>query len=354
LIATIGSGLAIWFGGNGIIANAITYGTLVAFISYMILFFEPVQELARIFAELQNAQASAERILSMLETEPEIRDSQDVIEATSEHVGALLKGENRGDSINPEKIRGEVEFRNVTFSYKDGAKVLEDFNLRVRRGEKIALVGETGSGKTTIVSLLCRFYEPVSGEIYIDGTDYTKRSLHWLQSRLGVVLQTPHLFNGTVADNIRYGNLEATMEEIVQASKMVMAHDFIVNLEKGYESQVGEGGNLLSTGQKQLISFARVILADPGLFILDEATSSVDTETEQLIQSAIDRLLRDRTSFIIAHRLSTIRSADRILVVEKGNIIESGAHHELINAGGYYYRLYTQQFIEQNEAEIFG
>lgn len=340
----IGTAFALWFGGGSVAAGILTYGTLVAFISYTIQFFEPINQLARIFAELQSAQASAERVLSMINTELEIVDSPDVIAAY-------------GDAFKPNRenwadIRGDVVFENVTFAYKNGEKVLDDFNLRVKAGETIALVGETGSGKSTIVNLICRFYEPTEGQILIDGVDYRERSQLWLQSNLGYVLQAPHLFSGTVMENIRYGRLEATDEEVVAAAKMVNADAFVRKLEKGYETEVGEGGNRLSTGEKQLISFARAIVADPKLFVLDEATSSIDTETEQIIQSAIHNALEGRTSFIIAHRLSTIRSADRILVIVDGKVIEEGTHHQLLNQHGYYYRLYTNQFMEEEEARI--
>lgn len=343
-LAGVGTAFALWFGGGRVAAGVLTYGTLVAFISYTVLFFEPVNQLARIFAELQSAQASAERVLSMINTEPEILDLPQVIEQF-------------GDAFHPKKdgwpdIHGDVEFRNVTFAYKDGEKVLDDFSLQVKAGENIALVGETGSGKSTIVNLICRFYEPTEGQILIDGVDYRERSQLWLQSNLGYVLQAPHLFSGTILENIRYGRLEATDEEVIAAAQLVNADAFIQKLENGYDTEVGEGGNRLSTGQKQLISFARAIVADPKLFVLDEATSSVDTETEQIIQQAIQTVLEGRTSFIIAHRLSTIRSADRILVIVDGKVIEEGTHHQLLLRRGYYYRLYTNQFLEEEEARI--
>lgn len=345
-LGSIGTGLALWFGGRGVIMESIGYGTLVLFVSYTIQFFEPVRELARIFAEFQSAQASAERVLSLIETEPEITDSEEIL---NQH----------GDVFNPKKenwqeIKGDITFKNVSFSYKNGEKVLENFNLSVKSGESIALVGETGSGKSTIVNLLCRFYEPVEGEILIDGVNYKKRSQAWLQSNLGYVLQTPHLFSGTVGDNIRYGKLSATDDEIIRAAKLVNAHEFIMKLEKDYDTEVGEGGSRLSTGEKQLISFARAIIANPRIFVLDEATSSVDTETEKIIQNAIQKVLQGRTSFIIAHRLSTIRSADRILVIEDGKIVEEGNHNKLIKQKGNYYRLYTNQFMEEQKKELLG
>ncbi|HHY78058.1 MAG TPA: ABC transporter ATP-binding protein [Clostridiales bacterium] len=345
-LGSIGTGLAIWYGGNAVMLERISYGTLVLFISYTIQFFEPVRDLARILSEFQASQASAERVLTLIDTKPEINDTSEVIE-------------KYGDVFSPKKenwpqIKGNIEFRNVSFSYKDGENVLENFNLSVKAGQSIALVGETGSGKSTIVNLLCRFYEPDEGEILIDGVDYRKRSQVWLQSNLGYVLQNPHLFSGTIKENIRYGKLDATDEEIINAAKLVNAHDSIMRLPKGYDTEVGEGGSRLSTGEKQLISFARAVLANPRIFILDEATSSVDTETEKVIQDTIQKVLRGRTSFIIAHRLSTVRSVDRILVISDGKIVEDGNHNKLMKERGYYYRLYTNQFLQQQENEILG
>lgn len=340
-LGSVGTGLAIIFGGRGVLLESIGYGTLVAFITYTVQFFEPIRELARIFAEFQSAQASAERILSLIETTPEIQDREEV---TASY----------GDAFTPRRenwprLKGAITFEGVSFSYKNGERVLEDFNLQIKEGETIALVGETGSGKSTIINLACRFYEPTKGRILIDGVDYRERSQLWLQSNLGYVLQTPHLFSGTIMENIRYGRRGATDEEVVEAAKMVNAHFFIQKLEKGYHSEVGEGGSKLSIGEKQLISFARAILADPRIFVLDEATSSIDTETESIIQDAIQRVLAGRTSFIIAHRLSTIRLAHRILVIQNGRITEEGNHKELIKRRGYYYRLYTNQFKEEGQ-----
>lgn len=345
-LGSVGTGLALTFGGNAIMLNLISYGTLVAFISYTAQFFEPVRQLAVIFSELQSAQASAERVFSLLNEVPDITDSNDVIE-------------KYGDLLNPKKelwpdIKGSVEFKNVSFSYNESEKILDSFNLKVNSGETIALVGETGSGKSTIVNLFCRFYEPTNGNILIDNIDYKKMPQNWVHENLGYVLQSPHLFSGTIKENIRYGNLEATDDEIFQASKMVDAHDFILKTEKGYDTEVGEGGGLLSTGQKQLISFARAIVRNPKLFVLDEATSSIDTETEVIIQDAINKVLKGRTSFVIAHRLSTIRNADRILVIRDGKIVEEGNHKELIKEKGYYYNLYTNQFIEEQSMDILG
>ncbi len=345
-LGSIGTGLVLWYGGSNVVADKISYGTLVAFITFTVHFFEPVKQFARVFTDLQNAQASAERILSLIETKPDIVDSESVIK-------------KYGNSSNPKtelwpNLQGNIIFRNVNFAYKNGESVLDSFNLDIKAGEVIALVGETGSGKSTIVNLACRFYEPTDGQILVDSVDYMEMPLNWLHSNLGYVLQQPHLFSGTVKDNIIYGRIDAAEEEIINAAKLVNAHDFIVKMEKGYDTEVGEGGSMLSTGQKQLISFARAILSNPKIFVLDEATSSVDTETEKIIQDAIQKILKGRTSFIIAHRLSTIRSADRILVIEDGKIVESGTHKELLKLKGYYYRLYTNQFLEEKEVEILG
>ncbi|WP_313233018.1 ABC transporter ATP-binding protein [Tissierella praeacuta] len=345
-LASVGTALALNYGGKGVLLGTISYGTLVAFISYTAQFYEPVRQIAVIFAELLAAQASAERVFSLLNEIPEIVDSKEVVA-------------KYGDLLNPKKelwpeIKGAVEFKNVSFSYKDGETILDNFNLKVNPGETIALVGETGSGKSTIVNLFCRFYEPTDGEILIDSINYKNMPQNWIHENLGYVLQSPHLFSGTIKENIRYGNLEATDEEIIAASKLVDAHNFIMDTEKGYDTEVGEGGGLLSTGQKQLISFARAVVRNPKLFVLDEATSSIDTETEKVIQDAIHKVLDGRTSFVIAHRLSTIRNANRILVIKDGKIEESGNHKELIKKKGYYYSLYTNQFIEEKSMDILG
>ncbi len=327
-LGSLAIGAVMWAGGVQVMDNLLDFGTLSVFVSYSVQIFEPIQQLARAFAEMQSAQASAERTFSLLEMQPDIVDSKEVIA-------------KYGDAINPikqnwEKINGEITFQNVSFYYNEKEPVLNNFNLKVTAGEKIALVGETGAGKTTIVNLLCRFYEPVSGKILIDGIDYKERAQIWLQSNLGYVLQTPHLFSGTIMENIRYGKLDATNEEIINATKIVNAYDFIMKKEEQFETEVGEGGDKLSTGEKQLISFARAILSNPRIFILDEATASIDTQTEQIIQAAINKVLTGRTSFIIAHRLSTIRACDRILVIENGELIEEGSHNSLIKQKGHY------------------
>lgn len=343
-LGSIGVALVLGAGGKQVILGTLSYGTFSVFIQYAMLMFEPIQQIARVFAELQSAQASAERTLALIQTQPEIVDRPDVVERYGD-----------GFSPKPENwpgITGDIVFENVNFSYKTGEKVLEGFNLHVRAGEKLALVGETGAGKSTIVNLICRFYEPTSGRILIDGVDYRERSQIWLQSNLGYVLQTPHLFSGTVMENIRYGALDATDEEVINAAKTVNAYDFIMRLEKGFDTDVGEGGDRLSAGEKQLVSFARAILSDPRLFVLDEATSSIDTETEREIQTAVDRVLAGRTSFIVAHRLSTIRSCDRILVIDGGELVESGNHKELMREKGRYYNLYTNQFKRETEDRI--
>ena len=336
----------IYFASGDVLSGLITFGTLAAFINYIMRMFEPIQQVARILSEMQAAQAAGERTISLIDTKPEILESEEVLKIY-------------GDSINPkpenwEPIKGDIEFRNVTFAYKGGETVLKNFSVKVEKGQNIALVGATGAGKSTIVNLICRFYEPTEGEILIDGVDYRGRSQAWLHANLGYVLQTPHLFSGTVMENIRYGNLEATDEEVIIAAKNVGAYEFIMNMPKGFDTDVGEGGGRLSVGEKQLVSFARAILREPMLFVLDEATSSIDTETEVKIQKAIESILKGRTSFLIAHRLSTIKSCDKILVIEDGKIIEGGTHKELIRQKGKYFNLYTNQFIEENERKILG
>ncbi len=339
LLVSITTAIVLLRGGHSVQAGLLTLGQLNFFMNIGNMMFEPIRAFAAIFAEFQSCQAAAERVADVLTAQPAIQDTP---EAT-ERYGDLLHPRRE----NWEPITGQITFDHVSFSYAKGETVLEDFNLQVEPGQSIALVGATGSGKSTIVNLICRFYEPQKGRILIDGKDIRERSQLWLQSNLGYVLQTPHLFSGTIRDNIRYGKLDATDAEIRRAAALVGADAFIEQLEKGYDTEVGEGGSLLSVGQKQLLSFARAILADPAIFVLDEATSSIDTESEQKIQRAIDTLLEGRTSFIIAHRLSTIRNADRILVIDKGRIVEQGTHRDLMRQKGRYYKLYTNQFLDE-------
>ncbi len=338
IVGAFGIGAVVWYGGlqarnAGVSQMGITIGGIQAFLSYLTFIMWPIQDLARVYAEMQRSVASAERVFSLIDAKPDVVD--------------------REGAFDPGFVRGAVAFEDVTFRYEEGKDVLADFNLHVDPGEHIAIVGPTGSGKTTIINLLCRFYEPTEGIVRIDGRDYTTLTQHAIQSRIGVVLQTPHLFSGTIRDNIRYGKLDATDEEVEQAAQVAHAHDFIVGMDKGYNEDVGEGGNLLSVGQKQLVSIARAVLADPAILILDEATSSVDTLTEVSVQRGMEALMAGRTSFVIAHRLSTIKRADRILVLKAGRIVEVGAHSELIRARGHYYDLYTRQFRRERE-QVYG
>jgi len=334
LISAVALGAIVWYGGLQTQFGTMTVGGIQAFVGYVTFMLWPIQDLARVYAEMQQTIASAERVFSLIDAQPEVAD--------------------RPDAVDPGTIAGDVIFDHVDFWYEEENPVLTDFCLQVEEGETIALVGPTGGGKSTIVNLLCRFYEPNRGQIRIAGRDYTELTLHAIQSRLGVVLQTPHLFSGTIRENIRYGDLEAANAQIEEAARLAGAHDFIVTLDKGYDEEVGEGGGLLSVGQKQLISLARAILAQPEIFIMDEATSSVDTLTEALIQKGMDTLMADRTSFVIAHRLSTIKRADRILVIEDGRITEMGSHRQLLRQKGHYYRLYTKQFWQEAEENYEG
>lgn len=331
IIAAAALGFIIGYGGIQTQVGLMTIGGIQAFVSYLTFMLWPVQDLARVYAEMQHSIASAERIFKLVDTPPDVHDREGAVPA--------------------ESLLGEIEFDHVNFTYDDKKPVLTDFTLHVQPGEAIALVGPTGGGKSTIVNLLCRFYEPTEGSIRINGRNYTDYTLESIHSRIGIVLQTPHLFSGTIRDNMRYGRLEATDEEIIEAARLAGAHDFIIKFEKGYDQNVGEGGNLLSVGQKQLISLARAVLARPELFIMDEATSSVDTLTEALIQRGMEALMKGRTSFVIAHRLSTIRRADRILVIKDGRIAEQGTHAGLLRIKGHYYKLYTQQFRHELEVQ---
>ena len=333
-------------GGRMILSGKITTFSLIfMFVQYTMNFFDPVMSISRTFANFQQAQASAERIIGLIEEKPELIDTPEVLEK----YGDVFNDKKE----NWESLKGDIEFDNVKFFYKENEIILDDFSLKIKAGQSVALVGHTGSGKTTIVNLISRFYEPREGKILLDGIDYKERSIHWLHSKLGYVLQTPFLFSATVMENIRYGRLTATNEEVINAAKVIGADEFIEKLEKKYDTNVGEGGNFLSIGQKQLISFARAILADPTILILDEATSSIDSEAEEVIKRATNELLKGRTSLIVAHRLSTIVDADLIIVLDMGKIIESGTHQELIDKRGHYFELYKNQFFKEKEEEYF-
>ncbi len=332
--------IVLWYGGIITVKGVMVIGTLSVFMTYAQGIVESVQFVAEAMSDLVTIKVNIERYSALMETQTDVRDAPEVIE-------------KYGDSFNEkrenwEPLSGEVEFKDVTFRYPDGDEnVLEHFNLKVGRGTTVAIVGETGAGKSTLVNLVCRFFDPTEGAVLIDGRDARERSVQWLHSNIGYVLQVPHLFSGTVRENLLYGKPDATQEEMEGAVKSVNAERVIERLG-GYDAQIGEGGNTLSTGEKQLLSFARAILADPAIFILDEATSSVDTITENLIQQAIDKLMQGRTNFVIAHRLSTIRNADIILIVHDGKIIERGTHDELIKQRGTYFDLYLKQFREEN------
>ncbi|MBF9014462.1 MULTISPECIES: ABC transporter ATP-binding protein [unclassified Oceanispirochaeta] len=334
MITSFAVGVVILYGGWEINIGGMTIGGLRAFVGYITFMLWPIQEMARVFSEMQQAIASAERVFALMDLEADIQDLPEAMESP--------------------RFEGHVEFRNVDFHYVPDAPILKDFNLKVERGETIAIVGPTGGGKTTLASLVSRYYEPVSGNIFLDGQDYTGFTQKGLQSRIGVVLQTPHLFSGTVGENILYGAPGASEDEMLAASRTACAHEMICRLPGGYDELVGEEGTLLSVGQKQLISLARTILADPDIIIMDEATSSIDTRTEQDIQHGMEKLLEGRTSFIIAHRLSTIRNADRIIVIEDGSIKEEGSHSELLAQGGHYHQLYTSQFRKDHSSKMLG
>lgn len=339
ILCYVGVGATLYFGGNMVLKEGLSVAVLYLFIDYTIKFFDPIISVARVIGDFQQAQASAERIISLIEEKPEIEDREDVIEK----YGTIFDPKYE----NFEPLIGEVEFKDVTFKYAKGETVLKNFNLHIPAGSSVALVGHTGSGKSTIVNLICRFYEPTSGDILIDGHSYKDRSITWLHSNIGYVLQTPQLFSGTIMDNVRYGKLDATDEEVKEALKVVAADEFISKLDDGYNALVGESGSKLSVGERQLISFARAIVADPKILVLDEATSSIDTQTESMIQKAVDVVMKGRTTFMIAHRLSTVVNADVILVMKDGEVVESGKHHELLSKKGYYFELYKNQFTEE-------
>ena len=339
MMSSIALAIVMWQGGNLTVNNMMLIGTLSVFMSYALGIMDPLHSVITTISSLVSIQVNIERFDRLVNTESDVADSPEVIE-------------KYGDTFNPKKdnwepLIGDVTFKNVDFKYPDGDEmVLENFNLDVPHGTNVAIVGETGAGKSTLVNLVCRFFEPTKGQVLIDGRDARERSQLWLHSNIGYVLQTPHLFSGTVRDNLRYGKPDATDEEIMHALDLVSAKFVIEKMEKGLDSDVGEGGGMLSTGEKQLLSFARAILADPRILVLDEATASIDTLTEKAIQDAIETVIKGRTSFVIAHRLSTIVNADVILVVRDGKIIERGTHSELMKQKGYYYELYTRQYEE--------
>ncbi len=339
LLSTMALALILWKGGSLTVEGMIEIGTLSVFMSYALGMLEPIQFIINSISRMIAVGVNIERYLELVNTVGEVYDSPEVIE-------------KYGDSFNPkfenfEELEGEVEFKDVTFKYPDGEEiVLDNFNLKVNKGQSVAIVGETGAGKSTLVNLVCRFFEPTKGQVLIDGRDAKERSLKWLHSNIGYVLQTPYLFSGTVRDNLIYGKEEATEAEIMEALTKVGAEKIIAKLDNGLDTELGEGGDFLSTGEKQLLSIARALLADPRILILDEATSSVDSVTENAIQKAIETVTAERTSFIIAHRLSTVVSADTILVVSDGKIVERGNHKELMKKKGEYYSLYMRQFEE--------
>ena len=344
LASSLALAIVLWQGGY--IAES-EVGTFSMFMTYAQGLMEPVRWIVDAISDVITTQVNIERLTRLLGTVPDVKDTPEVIE-------------KYGDSFNPKKenwepIRGDIEFQDVSFRYPDGDEyVLEHFNLKIPFGSNIAIVGETGAGKSTLVNLVCRFFEPTEGRVLIDGRDARERSQLWLHSAIGYVLQTPHLFSGTVRENLLYGNPNATEEQIWEALRLVSAETLVRWMDKGLDSDVGEGGDLLSTGEKQLLSFARAILADPRILVLDEATASVDTLTEQKIQSAIETVIAGRTSLVIAHRLSTVRNADLILVVQDGKIVEQGTHAGLLKAGGYYARLYTRQYEDEQTSSALG
>lgn len=337
LVSSLALAIVLWYGGSLSVEGLMTIGTISVFASYALGIMEPIQNIVVTISEVIAIQVNIERFTRLMETKSDVSDRPDVIE-------------KYGDTFNPKKenweeLKGDIEFKDITFRYPDGEEnVLENFNLKVPQGKRVAIVGETGAGKSTLVNLVCRFYKPTKGQILIDGHDAADRSIGWLHNSIGYVLQTPHLFSGSVRENLKYGKEDATDEEIWTALDLVAAGDVVRRMEKGLDSDVGEGGNLLSTGEKQLLSFARAILSDPRILILDEATASIDTVTEKKIQNAIKVMTKGRTTFAIAHRLSTITDYDVILVVDDGRIVESGTHEELMIAGGRYFELFTRQF----------
>lgn len=330
VIGSLGTCLVLWFGGTSVMNGSLTLGVLVAFMAYVTRFFIPIREISMLYNNVQSALAATERITEILDARSEVEEAKDAVEL--------------------QRIKGEIKFNNVSFGYEPDTFVLKDITLEIRENERIALVGPTGAGKTSLASLAARFYDPQKGSLTVDGYDLRKFSLKSLRSQMGIVLQDPFLFTGSIRENIAYGRPDASEQEIVEAAKTVGAHDFVMNFEQGYDTNVGERGVRLSMGQRQLISFARALLADPRILILDEATSSVDAYTELLIQNAMKKLLEHRTTIIIAHRLSTVRSADKIVVIDAGKIVDTGTHEELMRQKGLYRKLYEMQLkpIEAN------
>jgi len=333
-VSSIGTIIILWYGGFQVIQGHLTIGTMVAFIGYIGVLYSPLEQINQVSTIFQSAQASAERIFEILDMAPEVEDKKNAI-------------------VLPHNIEGNVVFKNVSFGYKKGEEVLRDISFQARAGETVAIVGPSGSGKTTLISLIPRFYDIDRGEILIDGRNIKDYQLTYLRKQIGIVLQEPFLFNGTVAENISFGKLDATIEEIIQVAKAARVHSFICELPDGYDTEVGEQGNQLSGGQKQRIAIARALLKNPPILILDEATSSVDSETERLIQEALEKLMKGRTSFVIAHRLSTVRNADKIIVLKEGEIVETGSHRDLLETGGLYFHLYQVQFrLQEIKDEI--
>ena len=350
-LASLATGLALAVGGMDTFAGIIPVSTLIAFMAYTRHFFDPIETLGHWFAEMQMAQASAERILSLIGAEPEIKDSNSVLRAIEVQKDRKTANRVWAEDGGSAEIRA-IELNSVSFAYDPKKPVLNKVSLEAQRDEVIAVVGPTGGGKSTLVNIISRFYQPTSGEVLIDGVDYKNRSLRWLQSNIGIVLQNAHVFAGSILENIRYGRLDASDEEVEQAARLVGADEFIKKMPEGYQSDAGESGGFLSAGQKQLISFARAILSDPQVLVMDEATSSVDTETEQVIQQGLRRVLEGRIAFIIAHRLSTIRNATRIIVIDHGSIIEEGSHEDLMNLQGHYHELYRQQSRQEASRQL--
>ena len=331
---SIGQALVLWFGGIAVIQHAVTVGTLFIFMSYITRFFQPIQELSNIWTSIQSAFAAAERVFNIIDTPIDIKDSPD-----SEPMGP---------------IKGEIVYDHMSFGYEKDRPVLRDIDLTIKPNTTVAFVGPTGVGKTTMINLLYRFYDPVEGRILIDGKDLKTIRVESLRTQMGIVLQDPFLFSGTIMDNIRYSRPTASNEEVVAVSKAIGAHDFIARLPEGYQTEVKERGGRLSVGQRQLVSLARALIADPRILIMDEATSSIDAYTELLIQNAMDKILQGRTTIVIAHRLSTIRNADKIIVIENGRIAEAGKHNELLKKGGLYKKLYEMQFKSEPEKPSSG